>query len=290
MERNRRGGAAPGSGVVLATRRQRGRNPSDEEDKMEETSELRFGKMPKKDMYGLSTSRLSASANSLNKRKRWGMAQDTQPSGRQVEAHESTEELKADDDNAPSSPPHLQKHVKSRVQSKEDKFFMDIAVVPRKPRSSISLSSRFTSTTRKQQDLCVTQQQSPVTTLNGSSSPYGSFPQSSRKRLKPSGTEPHAMKVSQVSNFSAVSDQEAEVAEALFVLARSTPSRAGVLDSKLEAKLGTEAKCASSSATPQRFVVVPSSLGPDFASAVVVPKGKRPRVVAEKKRGKISHS
>ena len=48
-----------------------------------------------------------------------------------------------------------------------------------------------------------------------------------------------------MSESSTISDQEAEVAEALFVLARSTPSHTGIIEPKLEAKHEVEEKSVS---------------------------------------------
>ena len=64
-----------------------------------------------------------------------------------------------------------------------------------------------------------------------------------------------------MSESSTISDQEAEVAEALFVLARSTPSQTGIMEPKLEVKHEVEERLASPAvATPTCTAIAHNSL------------------------------
>ncbi|MCO5569750.1 hypothetical protein L7F22_023465 [Adiantum nelumboides] len=314
MERNREGRRSAASAVPSVTRRPRVKDASDDEDRMDEAVDARVWERSKKDR--LATFHVSASISARNKRKRQILPQESQAPGGRLnavveDADESVEETEAqvsEDDDEPPPPPFLRRPTKPRVHAKEDEIVMDIPAVPRKARSSMSASSRYSSIARRQPDLqppevprqkAATPSQTP---LNGSSSP--SFLQKQGRKLKPVGPKVRAMKVHKVAETSTLSDQEAEVAEALFDLARSMPSHSGMLESKVEVKLEPEARTGSplvghslGSMSHNSGLHHPGSATNGFVSSHLkdltvptaeAPKRKRPRVVVKSEDGKIS--
>ncbi|MCO5584139.1 hypothetical protein L7F22_038062 [Adiantum nelumboides] len=317
MERNREGrrSAASAVGAVPSvTRRPRVKDASDDEDRMDEAVDARVWERSKKDR--LATFHVSASINARKKRKRQILPQESQAPGGRLnavveDADESVEETEAqvsEDDDEPPPPPLLRRPTKARVHAKEDEIVMDIPAVPRKARSSMSASSRYSSIARRQPEpqppevlrqKAATPSQTP---LNGSSSP--SFLQKQGRKLKPVGPKVRAMKVHKVAETSTLSDQEAEVAEALFDLARSMPSHSGMLESKVEVKLEPEARTGSplvghhlGSMSHNSGLHHPGSATNGYVSSHLkdltvptaeAPKRKRPRVVVKSEDGKIS--
>ncbi|KAI5079706.1 hypothetical protein GOP47_0005185 [Adiantum capillus-veneris] len=320
MERNREGrrsGATTAGAVPSVTRRPRVRDASDDEDRMDDAVDSRVWERSKKER--LATFHVSASINARNKRKRPVLPQDLQAPGGRLnavveEADDSVEETEAqvsEDDDEPPPPPLLRRPAKARVHSKEDEIVMDIPAVPRKARSSMSASSRYSSIARRQPEpqppeLLRQKSATPLhTPLNGSSSP--NFLQKQGKKLKPVGPKVRAMKVPKVAEASTLSDQEAEVAEALFDLARSIPSHSGMLESKMEVKLESEARTGSPPVGHSLSVggsmphmsglhhpgntsngYLSNHLKDLTAPTVEAPKRKRPRVVVKSEDGKIS--
>lgn len=308
-----------GSAVPSVTRRPRVKDASDDEDRLEEAllGDSRAWERSKKER--LTNFHVSVPMNPRNKRKRQGLPHESHGPGGRLgaaveDADESVEETEAaasEDDDEPPPPPFLRRPGKARVHAKEDELVMDIPAVPRKARSSISSSSRFSSISRRQLEPqpADMRQKSPAaaqTPLNGSSSP--NFLQKQGRKLKPVGPKVRAVKVPKVSEPSTISDQEAEVAEALFVLARSMPSHTGLLESKVEVKLEAEARTSSPPAGPPPSLgasSVPSSTSLHHAGNITngyisshhkdvtvpvaeAPKRKRPRVVVKQEDGRIS--
>ncbi|KAH7426174.1 hypothetical protein KP509_11G088100 [Ceratopteris richardii] len=313
MERNREGRRAAATavgGVLSITRRPRIKDASDDEDRMDEAVDTRIWERSKKER--LTNFSNHPSLNSRNKRKRQALVQEPQASGGRLNASmedldESAEEAEAqasEDDDEPPPPPLLRRPAKARVHPKEDEMVMEIPPVPRKARSAISASSRYSSLPRRQPEpqLPDVSRQKLATAsqahLNGSSSP--SFLQKQGRKLKPVGPKVRPVKVQKVVEPSTLSDQEAEVAEALFDLSRSIPSQTGMMDSKVEVKLEAEVRTGSPSTGPHVSAhhhsastangLFSSQLKDVTVPMVDAPKRKRPRVTGKTEDGKSSTS
>eukprot|EP00250_Pteridium_aquilinum_P018100 c23941_g1_i2 orf=758-5629(-) len=309
MERNREGrraAATAGSAVSSVTRRPRVKDASDDEDRLDDVVEARTWERSKKER--LATFHVSASAmNPRNKRKRPVLPQESHvPGGRSGvavedadEYMEETEAVASEDDDEPPPPPLQRRPGKARVQAKEDEIVMEIPSVPRKARSSISSTSRFSLISRRPvepQPADVLRQKSPAATqtpLNGGSSP--NFLQKQGRKPKPVGPKARVMKVPKVQEPS-ISDQEVEVAEALFVLARGVEVKP-----EPEARTGSPPAgplLSSAAATPHTTSVhhsgsitngyISSHLKDATAPAAEAPKRKRPRVIVKPDDGRVS--
>ncbi|KAH7301877.1 hypothetical protein KP509_23G047200 [Ceratopteris richardii] len=305
MERNREGRRATTTtcgGIASVTRRPRIKETSDDEDRADETVDTRVWERSKKER--LASFHTSSPLNYRNKRKRHephvGSVRFNAAAEDADESVEETEVQASEDDDEPPPPPLLKKPGKVRSQAKEDEI---VVAVPRKARSSMSASSRYSSVPRRQPDLhppdvsrqkTVSASQIPS---NGSSSP--SRLQKQGRKLKPSGPKVRPVKVPKTGEPSTLSDQEAEVAEALFDLARSIPSYTGLLESKVEVKVEAEARTCSPPAVPSHAMCLtsPGSTANGYLSThpkdVVITaaealKKKRPRVVNKSEDVRVS--
>ncbi|XP_024519470.1 protein TIME FOR COFFEE isoform X2 [Selaginella moellendorffii] len=281
MDRAREGRRTGSSGPVSAPRRPRTTgfkdSPVHDDDEMiDEVHNSRLRERIKKDSL---VSVVSSGATLRNKRKR----QEAPAPSAVDEAEESSDDTdgatEEDDDPPPPTIPRWPG--KPRPSSKEEGIGLDLPAVPRKARSAIVKrhheSPQLPNATSHHSS-------SPTATPNIPSSTYTSGGAGKPgRRMKPNGSKPRPAKAPK-SSPAPISEQEVEVAEALFDLARMVPNfqkSENKMDSRAEAKLdkvsASPAKAASSPAQPGT-PLSPPSLNNVTSHPAEAPRRKRPRI------------
>ncbi|CAM6093811.1 unnamed protein product [Calypogeia fissa] len=244
MERGREGRrAGAGGGAVSAPRRPRtigfkdASVGEDGDEVVDDVHNPRLRERPKKEN---STSHLvqglppSGSAPvSRSKRKRQGSQEvhDQVRSNTVDDIDETTEDTEmdvSDDDDDPPPPPIPRRAVKLRPQGKflEDGLSADLPAVPRKARTAILKRPQEVSSVSFVESS--SHQASPIpSAVAPSNAPSSSSVVSMKpgRRTKPISSKARASKASKMSTQTMISEQEVEVAEALFDLARMFTSQ-----------------------------------------------------------------